>query len=847
VSFREFCDSPDYMGLSGLYEFWKKELNPISDDINEILFDGSLGTGKCIPGHCRVASNHGYQPIEYFKKLVSGDKFGGMRPINDVMLMQHNGTDRATTHFYEQSKCDVVNLHLSNKLTVSGTQNHKIQTMEGPMMATKDWTIGDLVPLNHSIMFYGQSTICSRRAFKVGVLYKFAVLYGYYGSLTEKPGFELNIVDNVYRCTDPDINAISYLDILNESVEVRVAFLKGLVSNKGLKIFTSESRDFVSALLTSLGIVHKAGTNSITVAEFSKQLFLDFLKGTPTDRIKYSDKFYYVIDNKVCCKIEYVTHTVEDVYDFVVPSTHRFVAQGVLNHNTTASNAFLLYRLYKLFLNGDPRYRLGIMDNSPVYIIYFSVSLKMAEKSGYKQLKSMIDHSTWFKNNAPRDKALESVIKLPYDFEIDSASAEGHQIGLNVWAFILDEANFRSGTGSGLVEEYEEVTQLYQQLVDRQITRFMTREGMNTISILISSASYQSSFMEKRKRDLEGEKSVKIITSVGYKIKPEKYSKEMFEVFVGTTMMSPIIIKDEHHKRVILRQLHMEDMSAVSDKFFEKVPESLRKQYELNINLALQNHSGVATQSEDKFVHNMDLVRTAYVEDIHPWFINNIVTLSNKDDVQLIYYLQPENMHELEKPHSIFLDLSISGDAGGLSCTRFDGIVNGVKKHTHVFTLEIVPPPYPGETKISKIKDFIVMLAEIVNLSAFGSDQYQSKGIRQEILAELDLVDTRLSIDSSDEFFLLWIRALVEERFQMLFIKKLETEIEEAKHDLKRRRITRNNKSTDDLFQSLVGSFFLSETVSSLGDNDIGSLYRDRINLVGGNSVRKMMRSLGFS
>ena len=72
-------------------------------------------------------------------------------------------------------------------------------------------------------------------------------------------------------------------------------------------------------------------------------------------------------------------------------------------------------------------------------------------------------------------------------------------MSLNVIGFILDEANFRKGVGLGLSAEYQEVANLYQQLLDRQITRFVRPDGSLSLAILISSASYQSSFVEKRK------------------------------------------------------------------------------------------------------------------------------------------------------------------------------------------------------------------------------------------------------------------------------------------------------------------------------------------------------------
>lgn len=197
-----------------------------------------------------------------------------------------------------------------------------------------------------------------------------------------------------------------------------------------------------------------------------------------------------------------------------------------------------------------------------------------------------------------------------------------------------------------------------------------------------------------------------------------------------------------------------------------------------------------------------------------------------------------------ERPHSLFLDLSITGDSGGFSCFRFDGEKDNVRYHTHVFTLEIVPPPPPHQTRISKYRQFMSEFAQIVNVVAFGTDQFQSTGLRQDVHADLGLTDTRLSIDSSDLPHLQWVRGLVEKATRMRQIPKLELEVIEAEHDLKRRRVVKKKGSTDDLFQSAVGAYWLSDTVGPQA-GDISNL-TDSINLVGAQSYKRVLKKLGY-
>ena len=96
-------------------------------------------------------------------------------------------------------------------------------------------------------------------------------------------------------------------------------------------------------------------------------------------------------------------------------------------------------RLYKLLRIPNLRKYLGIIDGSAIYILYFSVSITAARRSGFQTLMDIIDKNIWFQRHFPRDKNIQSSIRFPGGISIEYASSEGHQIGLNVIGFILDE------------------------------------------------------------------------------------------------------------------------------------------------------------------------------------------------------------------------------------------------------------------------------------------------------------------------------------------------------------------------------------------------------------------------
>lgn len=535
----------------------------------------------------------------------------------------------------------------------------------------------------------------------------------------------------------------------------------------------------------------------------------------------------------------------------VLPSCSELILDGSIGSGKTwYSNYKMAYKVYCLFMQGRPQKVLGLADETEIFVLYFSVSLKMAQKSGYQNLYNIFAGCKWFQKYHPIDTSKKSSIEFVNDhFHIDYASSESHQIGLTIWGFILDEANFRSGgVGTGVVSEYEEVTLLYRQLLDRLTSRFSMPDGsVNAFSILISSASYQSSFVEKRKEESKDLPSTHVITSVSYEVKPWKFSKETFEVFIGAGQMDACIVEDEDHKQRILNVVGLSG-TGQEDKFFRKVPINLRTAFSSNIVLALQNHCGVPTNIKGAFMSNPKNLYQSFVgEDVIPPIFRSFkIQASTADNTEILDYFLPENVRFAERPHSIFLDLSVQHDTCAISCWRYDGKENGLDMHTRVFMLEIIPPEYPNQTKISKVQNFIIQLGKYLNVAAFASDNFQSQQLRQEILAEMRLPDTRISVDSSDVPHLHWLRALVEGRIREHKNDTLIREVSECVHDWSKHKVLRNKNSSDDVLQAEVGGFFLSDTYAKQSAS-VGDLYETtKVNLVGGQPINKVLKQLGY-
>lgn len=555
------------------------------------------------------------------------------------------------------------------------------------------------------------------------------------------------------------------------------------------------------------------------------------------------------------CGEEYLNLT--GVYEYWLenlnPRLSRKTSRAIFRGSTgagksTVMNLVLLYKIYLLFMQGsDVAKTLGLMKGTDVYCFYFSVSMTQAKRSGFNQLKSFIDGSEWFNKNFPRDKSIDSSIRFPNNFYIEYASGEQHQISLNIWGFILDEANFRKtgSAGEGSTADFDEVYHLANQLENRLSQRFL-RDGIeNFFAGYISSASYETAFIQDKGDDYKDDPTAIVLDPVLYKVDPRRYTSNRFEVFFGFGEVSPCIVEDENHKESLIRSLRQ--MSLPDDKietFFEKVPLELQKQFKNNIYLAIQNICGRPTALRGSFVTNYEIIKSSYDSTLLSPFSQDSVTVSNKVDipVEKLLAIDPGNFLYPTRPHSLFMDISLQGDYGSLSCVRYDGMFGGVKYHSHVFTLEFIPPAFPAATDLTKVQNFIIWLAQYINVAAFGSDNFNSVQIRQEIVKALEIPDVRVSLDSTDLPHLAWLSACVSSRFKMHFYERLDKEIREAVHDLKKRRVVKRKGSSDDQFQTVVGAFYLSDTIGSTT-----ATIPERVNVVSARSAMRLAQSCGYN
>jgi hypothetical protein len=161
----------------------------------------------------------------------------------------------------------------------------------------------------------------------------------------------------------------------------------------------------------------------------------------------------------------------------------------------------ILWQLYKLSCLKSPQRFYMLAPDSPIGIIIVSVTANQGKKNIFDTVKGMIQNIPYFQENFMfnKKKATDSLI-FPNKIELfPASSAHSSNIGLNLFAGAMDEANFfrkiknskRSENGTGM---FDAARTLYRSLRRRLDSRFMKYDKKPGILYLGSSRVYPNDF-----------------------------------------------------------------------------------------------------------------------------------------------------------------------------------------------------------------------------------------------------------------------------------------------------------------------------------------------------------------
>lgn len=447
---------------------------------------------------------------------------------------------------------------------------------------------------------------------------------------------------------------------------------------------------------------------------------------------------------------------------------------GIGTGKSTCGLYIVLRKLYELSCYENVAGLFGLMSNSMTAFLYFSLTKYQAERSGFAQLRSIVDGVPYFRELFKRNQYRNSTLDFPENIRIFYGSSTADMIGLNCISAIIDEANF-FGDSSGSEVDLGSVEDLYKAVLSRTTSRFTSNGVNNSLNLVISSSTFKTSMTSKLYEKSLTDPNIKYARARLWDIKPKgTYSDETFFVFAGNDKIDPFIIKDTSDLSVKLGisldpSLSIKEaivkLSQEYRNLIDEVPIDFYPNYSNDVIQGLQDFSGMSVASTGKLFSSRSTFESCVDDSIPSLFSKHeftVETMNNDASNCIQYYLNGVEFPHKECPRYIHIDIGVSNDAYGIACCYKNGtkIVDGVEtpEFYYDFTLRIVPPPAPKRVSISRCHEFIKYMRDVLGLKIglITFDQFQSMASRQ-YLEENGFNVAYQSVDKTDEQYLFFV------------------------------------------------------------------------------------------
>lgn len=508
----------------------------------------------------------------------------------------------------------------------------------------------------------------------------------------------------------------------------------------------------------------------------------------------------------------------EDVYDLEVPETKNFITtNGVVVHNSVLSEFIMARMVAECLAHRDPASAFGLMPGSTITFVNISVSETQARRVMFSGLAQKVKRSPFFQEFGRPDPRIVSELRFPKDILVSPLSSTDNSVlGLDIWGAVMDEGNFMSVVEKSTAKHragkrYDQAESIYNAMMARMKSRFMSMGSIPGKIILSSSKTFPDTFMERRMRDVKatGEKGVKILDYSTWDTKPSgTYSGVTFPIEVGDiSNMSQIV----------------DDIQV--DSAFGKVidvPVEFKPEFEKDIDQAIRDLAGIATATINPYLKDFRKITLAIDDREHPF---SSLSTNLQDNGHFIDDLLVQDHERLgkspilnpEAPRWVHIDPSITGDATGFCMGHVGGLVEVSRRDSDterwitdespLFVVDValrIVPPSMGEIDFVKVRELVYTLKDYgFDIRGVSLDSYQSRETMQHYRkrgyqAEL------ISVEKEGAYKLLK-DAFYEKRMMIYSYKPLLEELRRLEYDRKSGKIDHPVGGEKDVSDALCG------------------------------------------
>ena len=373
------------------------------------------------------------------------------------------------------------------------------------------------------------------------------------------------------------------------------------------------------------------------------------------------------------------------------------------------------------------------------------------------------------------------------------------------------------GSTKGL---YDKADSLYNAMIRRMKSRFMTRGKLPGKIFTLSSAQYPNDFIERKMKQAVNDDRIFVRNYALWEPKPAgTYSDKTFEVEVGTDLRGSRILTGKEPPDSIVGQII-------------EVPEDFKRDFEADTEGSIRDIAGIATLTVDQFIKDFPKVIDCIDRTRHHPFTNESTTLADGHMLRRRAYLErnPEDEESVRliygpgKPRVAHIDPSLSGDSTGVAVGHIADLVKVVRKQEdgsvreewapkiHYDLLLRVVPPTGGEIQLDRVRDIIyTLIGDGMPIRYVTMDQYQSAESRQQFRRR-GIMSDLLSVDREMGPYEMLKAAFYERRVSMYYYEPALNELRQLEHDRTKNKVDHPDVGSKDVSDAMAGvAYVLTE------------------------------------
>lgn len=447
--------------INYLYNEGRCNVSDISYEYPNLLLVAGRRGGKCITGDSLVLTEKG---VYHLGDLGIAPE-EGFSPL-EIEISQGKDQRSKTAAFYNGGIKKTVEIITKSGYKIVGTENHRVKTENSSKKPVwkylSDVVEGDKILLARGTDFWSKNRVNVIEKFDVKKkhLYKINAFLGeglayMLGRFLGKPIKNFSVFNAIARYPmtydsvkeihggcffdffknigiDLDTKIEDYTipwSILRSPKKEVCSFLQGVFNEEAiigdggiqLSIKSKVLLQELQVLLLNLGILSESSNGLLWIKEKkSLKIFCKYISFKDNKKFKILCNLISDVNTNILREtyddVVSIEEREDQVYDLNVPEGSCFVANGMINHNTTVTSSIIAYEIYKLLCKHSPQEYYSLQPNSQIKLTCVSTSKQTASEL-FNMVIGSIEQCQWF--NRYRQEPTKEVLALQTERDIE--------------------------------------------------------------------------------------------------------------------------------------------------------------------------------------------------------------------------------------------------------------------------------------------------------------------------------------------------------------------------------------------------------------------------------------------